>query len=188
MPCPDPEALVVAVVQATTISGRPRLRLCETDSMLNHTWLDQWERVHRRLNDVRAVYRGAPRGTPAAVDAVQSFFESVHHLKDWLGNDPSVPLTKADGDALINSSNDLKLCADLANGSKHFKFTSTRTGDLSTDIKRNDVTVFVGTGTSAHRFYIQSRGDHDVLNVAEAAVAAWASYLSRKGLIPAPTP
>ena len=153
--------------------------------MLNHTWRDQWERVERRLNDVRAVYRGAPGGTPAAVDAVQSFFESVHHLKDWLGNDPTSPLTRADGDALIESSNELKLCADLANGSKHFGLTRTRTGDLGTDVTRNDATVFVGTGTSAHRFYIESRGvELDVLDVAEVAVATWAHHLATKGLLP----
>jgi hypothetical protein len=154
--------------------------------MLNHTWLDQWERVQRRLKGVRDVYRGAPGGTPAAVDAVQSFFESVHHLKDWLGNDPSVQLTRNDGDALIASSNELKLSADLANGAKHFSLTQTRTGDLGTDINRNDATVFVGTGTTAHRFYIQSNGvEHDVLDVAEAAVASWDAFLSKKGLLPA---
>ena len=104
-------------------------------------------------------------------------------------NDPSVQFTRKDGDALIASSNDLKLCADLANGSKHFSLTQTRTGDLGTDIKRNDATVFVGTGTTAHRFYIQSNGvEHDVLDVAEAAVAAWDAFLSQKGLLPARTP
>ena len=78
----------------------------------------------------------------------------------------------------------LKLCADLANGSKHLKLTSTRTGDKATEIARNDVTVFVGTGTAAHRFYVQSRGtEHDVINIAEAAVAEWANFLTGKGLL-----
>ena len=56
--------------------------------MLGQGWQAQWARVHRRLDDVRAVYAGRPGGTDAAVDTVQSFFESVLHLKDWLGNDP----------------------------------------------------------------------------------------------------
>ncbi len=57
----------------------------------------------RRLEDVRAVYQGAPGGTIWATDAVQSFFEAVHHLKDWTGNDSSIRLTRDDGDNLINS-------------------------------------------------------------------------------------
>jgi hypothetical protein len=55
--------------------------------VLGQGWQTQWARVHRRLDDVRAVYTSRPGGTPAAVDSAQSFFEAVHHLKDWLGND-----------------------------------------------------------------------------------------------------
>jgi hypothetical protein len=67
-------------------------------------------------------------GTDVAVDRVLSFFEAVHHLKEWLGNDPTVQVTKANGDELIDSHLVLQLCADLANGSKHLKLDSTRTG------------------------------------------------------------
>jgi len=104
----------------------------------------QWARVQRRLDDVGAVYTGRLGGTDAAGDTVQSFFEAVHHLKDWLGNDPSSGVTKAAGDSLINASPVLQLCADLANGSKHLVLTSSRAGDTSTTIARNDVTVFAG--------------------------------------------
>ncbi len=128
------------------------------------------------------MYAGAPGGTDAAIDAVLSFFEAVHHLKDWLGNDPVSGITKAEGDALINRSLMLRLCADLANGSKHLSLTSSRTGDRSTDIARNDVAVFVGTGSSAHHFYVQSGGtEYDVLDIAQAAVAEWTQFLAHHG-------
>jgi hypothetical protein len=111
------------------------------------------------------------------------FFEVVHHLKDWLGNDASSGLTRGDGDALIASSPVLKLCADLANGSKHFMLTSTRTGDRSTGIIRNDVTVSMDVGVT-HRFYVGSAGrEHDALQIAEAAVAKWAGFLTSKGFL-----
>jgi len=133
---------------------------------------------------VRAVYTGREGGTDVAIDFVQSFFEAVHHLKDWLANDPSSRVTKADGDSLINGSTVLQLCADLANGSKHLVLTHSRTGDLSTTIARNDATVFVGTGTSAHRFYVASCGtEYEALALAEDAVAQWARFLSGRGLI-----
>jgi hypothetical protein len=92
---------------------------CYDRAMLGQGWQSQWERVQRRLDDVRAVYTGRPGGTDAAIDTVQSFFEAVHHLKDWLRNDPSSGINKAMGDKLINGSLVLQLCADLANGSKH---------------------------------------------------------------------
>jgi hypothetical protein len=152
--------------------------------MLGRGWQSQWERVQRRLDDVRAVYTGRPGGTDAAIDTVQSFFEAVHHLKDWLRNDPSSGINKAAEDKMISRSLVLQLCADLANGSKHLKLTSSRTGDLSTTIARNDVTVFVGTGTSAHRFYVESAGtEYDLLQLAEDATAEWHKFLSSQGLI-----
>ena len=59
-----------------------------------------------------------------------------------------------------------------------------RTGDKSTRIARNDVTVFVGMGTSAHRFYVASAGaEYDVLQLAEDATAEWHEFLSSQGLI-----
>ena len=97
--------------------------------MLGQGWQSQWTRVHSRLDDVRAVYTGREGGTEGALDTTLSFFEAVHHLKDWLRNDPSSGITKADGDSLINRSPMLQLCADLANGSKHLVLTTTRTGD-----------------------------------------------------------
>ena len=72
------------------------------------------------------MYTGAPGGTDVAIDTVLSFFEAIHHLKDWLGNDPISGITKVEGDSLISRSPMLRLCADLANGSKHLSLTSSR--------------------------------------------------------------
>ena len=164
--------------------ARPVAPVCENRTVLGHGWQMQWARVQRRLDDVRAVYSGREGGTNAAVDTVQSFFEAVHHLKDWLGNDPSSGMTKADGDLLISGSQSLQLSADLANGSKHLVLTQSRTGDTSTTIARNSVEVRLGTAGSAHRFYVQSAGaEYDVLQIAEGAVDEWSNYLITKGLI-----
>jgi hypothetical protein len=159
------------------------MSLWNNQAMLGEGWQSQWARVQRRLDDVGAVYTGREGGTDAAIDTILSFFEAIHHLKDWLGNDPSSGVTKANGDSLINGSPVLQLCADLANGSKHLALRSSRSGDRSTTIARNDVAVFVGTGTSAHRFYVASGGrEYDVLALAEAAVAEWAKFLTARGL------
>ena len=83
----------------------------------------------------------------------------------------------------------LRLCADLANGSKHLSLTRPRTGDKSTDIARNDVAVFAGTGTAAHRFYVQS-GDqeYEVLDITEAAVVEWTGFLTSKDRLSSSAP
>lgn len=157
--------------------------------MLGQGWESQWERIGRRLKDVREVYTGAPGGTDIAIDRVQSFFEAAYHLKDWIGNDPAVNVTKSQAEKLINRSSVLQICGDLANGSKHLKLTTTKTGDISTGIKRNDVMVFAGTGTSAHTFYVESHGqEYDVLQLAEDAVGEWRGFLTQHGLLKKPAP
>ncbi|MEU5199029.1 hypothetical protein AB0G86_34160 [Streptomyces scabiei] len=152
--------------------------------MLGQGWQSQWERVDRRLGTVQAVYTGTQGGTDVAIDAVLSFFETVHHLKDWLRNDEASGVTKDNVHTVIDGSPALQFCADLANGSKHFKLTTSQTGDFSTTIARNDVAVLVGTGTSAHRFYaVSGDEERDVLEIAEEAVATWRDFLSRRHLI-----
>nr|AAO50190.1 hypothetical protein [Streptomyces violaceoruber] len=126
----------------------------------------------------------APGGTDAAIDAVLSFFETVRHLKDWFRNDQASRVKKDDVHTLIDGSPVLQLCADLANGSKHFAPTTSQTGDLSTTIARNEVAVPVGAGTSAHRFCIASSGkERDVLEIAEDAVDEWRGFLIGRHLI-----
>ncbi|MFG2839899.1 hypothetical protein ACGFYE_33400 [Streptomyces zaomyceticus] len=152
--------------------------------MLGQGWQSQWARVERRLADVQAVYDGAPGGTDAALDAAQAFFEAAFHLRDHLINDPASQVTRDDVDTFVRGSPSLKLCADIANASKHLQLTRAWTKDLSTGIERNDVTVYVGTGTSVHRFYIASGGaEHDVLQTAKGAVIAWRGFLSGRQLI-----
>jgi hypothetical protein len=152
--------------------------------MLGRGWLYQWERVGRRLEAVHQIYAGRTGGTESAVDDVQSFFEVLHHLGDWLKNDPACPLGHQDIRTFVKAHPRLQLCGDLANGSKHFALTKAWTKDLSTTIERSDVTVLVGTGTSKQRFYATSGGvEYDVLRLAEGAVGDWTSFLRSHGLI-----
>ena len=158
---------------------------CEIFPMLGQGWQSQWRRIQIRLNGLRAVYSGREDGNfDASLDKVISFFEGVHHLKDWLQNDLSSGIDKEACEDLINDHKCLKICADLANGSKHLRLSNARTGDLTTAIIRNDVTVSVGTGTIAYRFYVQSDGtEYDALQVAESAFEVWTGFLCSRELL-----
>jgi hypothetical protein len=124
--------------------GTPSIATNYDRAMLGQGWQSQWARVQRRLEDVRKVYAGRPGSTDDAIDDLQSFFEVVHHLRDWLGNDPSSGATFPDATVVLEGSDVLRICGDLANGSKHFKLDPKRrpwTDDPSTTIARNDVAV-----------------------------------------------
>lgn len=53
------------------------------------------------------------------LDYLHAFFVTCFHLRDWLVNDPSVPFTHHEMDAVLYNSVWLRRCADIANGSKH---------------------------------------------------------------------
>ena len=153
--------------------------------MLGKGWEFQWCRVQLRMAQVRAAYVGHDGGTIEACDAVLSFFEALHHLRDWLGNDKSSGISKSDADDFIRGSAALRMCGDLANGSKHLVLDRNPwTGDGSTEITRSDVTISVSEGAIRHAFYVQSGGEsYDVLQVAETAVQEWTSFLTSRGLL-----
>ena len=153
--------------------------------MLGQGWESQWRRVKKGLQEVETVYAGRDGGSEEALDAVCLFFQAAHHLKDWLRNDPSSGVTKAEVESLITGSPMLQLCADLANGSKHLALNDyPRTGDRSTSIARAGVTVHVGEGTVAHNYHVQSNGnEYDVLQIAQAAVREWKDFLDSKKLL-----
>jgi hypothetical protein len=149
------------------------------------SWRDQWHRVELGLARIEAVYAGRPEpeGTAGASYDVYTFFVTCHHLADWLASDASLPRsTQRKGRALVSKSNELKMCADLANRSKHCALTRTRTGDSSTGPSGNDATVMMGRGAK-HAFRISSSGtERDALDLAQACVRSWRTFLVAQGL------
>lgn len=129
-------------------------------------------------------YAGARSGgTEAALDSVLSFFEAIHYLKDHLGNDRATTVTKAGGDRLINSSPTLKLCGDLANGSKHLALRSTRTDDLATTItrkRRHRNTLARAPWRTASTWNLAA-SNMTALQIAKDAAAEWDRFLTAQG-------
>jgi hypothetical protein len=154
------------------------------------------------LGRVQAVYHGGPAGIDEAKDDVYSFFQNIHHLKDWLRHDPASHVTKADVETFIKNSSELSICADLCNGSKHLKLTSPLTGDPATAVTKlsaehlsaGHAVVLGGGGTPQplvlspakviRRFEVSSgNSQHDVLDLAMSAYEQWRVWLTGKGLL-----
>jgi hypothetical protein len=120
----------------------------------------------------------------ARADDVRALFVQCHHLVEWIKNDAQVAQPIRDqARLLINGSTELKVCADLANRSKHSSLSRSRTGDLETGPSGNDVTV-MGGGAASHAFRVSSGGaEWDALDLAEACVETWREFLVQYGLL-----
>ena len=151
------------------------------------SWTDQWNRVQLGFRRVEAIYRGRPEpeGTAGALYDVFAFFVNCYHLGDWIEHDAGVPQRVSDeARPYILTSDELKICADLANRSKHSALVQpAKTGDKSTRPSSNDVTIMVGQGKARHAFRVSSgEAEWDALDLALACVASWRTFLEQHSL------
>jgi len=97
-------------------------------------WQEQFERVQRYQLRIAELAKGRPFDRPAAWfrDDIFTFFVECHSFKDWLVNDSAFLSSKRtkEKDTLvtkhIEQSDVLQVCADIANGKKHYTLTPCR--------------------------------------------------------------
>lgn len=121
-PCPVCGGLDRSVAAADEAHGVEGVVLDVDLTAQPRSWTDQWARVQRWHARLRAASEGRIHDVASAnyEDEMYAFFESCHHLKEWLKNDPAKPLTRPqDVEDLIDTVDALRWCADIANGSKH---------------------------------------------------------------------
>jgi hypothetical protein len=81
----------------------------------------QLDRTRRFLDRLQS---GDPRRDIDYQDDVWAFFQNCWHIKDWLQHDNRVPKgTRARAIAAAHASRILRVCRDMANGTKHRKLT-----------------------------------------------------------------
>jgi len=158
-------------------------------------WRQQYDRMRRSLTRLVNVSTGVEAASSEdATDVLLHFFEDAYHLRNWITS--ALPTKKADVEKAINDALTLSLCADLANGAKHFRLGPAarhppRTGDVNTAIVSQSVTVRpapVGSGRPAaaplHSWSVSSGGeDYDAVELARQVVQAWDVWLGDQGLL-----
>jgi hypothetical protein len=97
--------------------------------MLCRGYCEQIERVDRLLAIVNSTNPYPHIGDVEFDDLLQFAIQSMWHVKDWILNDQSLSeLTKRSVSDEIHSTRCLLICADLANGTKHMRLRSSKTG------------------------------------------------------------
>ena len=155
-------------------------------------WLDQWHRVRRWFDRFTETNSGRShtKDSDNYQDEVYAFFQNCYHLKDWLINDPVTSALVSDVETMISHSSDLRLCADLCNGSKHLLLTRSRASpDTKIGNRRFSMNLSGGTGdeeppTVSVQYVVESAGStFDAYAIAQACMSDWETYLRGKGLI-----
>lgn len=150
-------------------------------------WKEQLDRVERYLSRIQQLDR--PRDDYE--DDLWSFFQNCWHLKDWIINDKTAGVQANIVETEINSDSfpALKICADLANRSKHLELKNKR---VDANI-HGDIAVAIGESLSGSESSSAISYDYTVvfpdgserpaIDVARQAVIDWTNLLKRYKLL-----
>ncbi len=149
------------------------------------TWREQYNRMkrwHTRLSESTAV-------DDRRSDDFHAFFICCFHLKDWLRADSSVgDGIRDDVAGFVDCNLWLRLCADLANGSKHLKLDRYARFDSPARLEKVAAAfdaAFSSKGfESQDAFVIPVAGTLlDALRVTQRCMSAWDHFLTERGLL-----
>lgn len=149
--------------------------------------MEQLERARRYLKRIQKIYSGVfsseGHDEEAYDDDVISFFIHCYHVRDWIIQQDDAVVTGRQVDAYIDSHLALKVCADLANGSKHYKLTrALRTGSQPhiASKEREVSTWYTGGGGGelmVSKYSVHSNAEIlDALLLARESVELWDAY------------
>lgn len=113
-----------------------------------------------------------------------SFFQNCFHLKDYLENDSNVDLSKSDLDSFIASSEQISICADICNATKHLSLYGSGWSGEDPEIANGaKVTVYAREGKSSATYTIETAtGDIDAYQLAKECRKKWDLFLQSVGL------
>lgn len=142
------------------------------------TWREQYDRMCRWQE---RIFGRTPIDQELEDDA-HAFFTSCFHLKDWLKHDSIIPQEVRDKvERYLTGNMWLRLCADLANGSKHMVLDDRRRFDE--DSKAESLLIpppLMPVGAVLVVRLGETR--YPVDRVVERCVDAWKVFLADHGL------
>ena len=152
-------------------------------------YTEQWERINRWLKRVES----EQESQQDYVDFLWAFFQNCWHFKDWIKNDPETPKKVVDSiEGDINNYEALRICADLANRSKHLTLRPGWERHDKDPQVRGHIKVGIeedlprGTTTSKvtwdYVVHLDDGTDRPVLDIAQDALKGWVNLIQQYGI------
>lgn len=154
------------------------------------SWRDKWQSIQSKFDTCTCECLTKYRSDAKCKDSIEALMADIWSLKDWLLNDATVGISKAEMNQFLQTSEafNLNACADLETKNKHFKVTN----------PHRNVTVLSLDGNHNHpsglpvvfsvtRHYKDHPGntDHweDAFELARRAIKEWEAFLHARSLL-----
>jgi len=152
--------------------------------------MEQFNRTKRYLERMNTIYSGVFSSTGHDKykydDDVISFFIHCYHVRDWIIHLNKVGVKSKHVDDFINQHQALKICADLANGSKHCNLTRNlrTTKQPHVAYKEHQTSTWLageGGGEVMESKYgiVAGLETYDALELATECVSLWTQYIEK---------
>jgi hypothetical protein len=148
-------------------------------------YIQQYRRVRRYLERIQ----DQDRDRIEYEDDLWSFFQNCWHLKDWLINDEDQSVSPELRDELKHRLSDglgpyanLRICADLANRTKHLKLKNPWADAKARGDIKLDFTEEATPTRLEYRITLDDNTEQSAVDVARQAVEEWEHILADHAL------
>jgi len=137
-------------------------------------WKEQLERTKRWLTRVEKATHHIDKE-----DFLYAFYQNCFHIRDWLEE----VISKGDLNSFIETTEELRLCADICNVTKHFSLSKPPWQGRELSIAREYVGHNQGWFEPDSRLVALSQGEkHDLLQLGRKCIDAWERFIVQQGL------
>lgn len=157
-------------------------------------WKIHYDRVIRWYNRITDLHFGKRKleDIDYCYDEILVFFILCHHLKDWIINDSEIPSVEVQN--FIEKDKYLRICADIANGTKHRELTRPKVKSQNDLYPRMHPAVSFDerslSGGNEPRICfrvlisIDEEIEYEAHEVASKCLKSWKTFLCDKELLP----
>lgn len=148
-------------------------------------WLNRLQNAASHENDINEPL--PPGKHEEYEDYLYAFFQNCWHIKDWIMADIGAPGTLRDAVKRVEKEKPdaLRLCADVANGSKHLgqprdKNRAKTVGEIAVEIDPE------GNSKTTYEYkVVDGETQHDALELARRALRTWDDLIAANNITPA---
>jgi hypothetical protein len=144
---------------------------------MDKKYLEQIKRTERWYERFEKIYLDTKKRYDNLYyeDVIYAFFQNCYHLKDWLKNSNVIEEKRLNN--FIDTNEDMKICRDLCNASKHLVLKSGK--DLK--LMKLDLPLKTMKGYSHNSNYYCIKevggGVHSAFDVAVRCLVSWRNFL-----------
>jgi len=156
------------------------------------TWTDKWKSINSKFATCQSECVIRYRSDDKCKDSIEAVIADIWNLRDWLINDPTARVSKADIYAFLDTEGfNIRACGDLETKQKHYRVTSSsrENTELIWEGNHNHASGLPVIFSVTRKYKDSDSADHweDAYELARRAIEEWRKFLIRRGFLPEQT-